>query len=48
MPDGECVEAGEEQQTGSWEGVGLHTAGVEVVAGAEDPGTGLRSLWGWG
>lgn len=45
MQGGECVTVGEGQQTGSWEGAGFHMAGVEVVGGAEDPGTELRSLW---
>lgn len=45
MQDEECVKVGEGQQAGSWEGAGFHTADVKVVGGAEDPGTGLRSLW---
>lgn len=45
MQDEECVKAGEGQQTGSWGGVGFRTADVTVVGGAEDPGTGLKSLW---
>lgn len=44
VQDEECVEVGEGQQTGSWEG-GVRMADVKVVGGAEDPGTGLRSLW---
>lgn len=44
----EGVTVGAGQQTGSWEGAGFHMAGVEVVGGAEDPGTPLRSLWEWG
>lgn len=48
MQGEEGVTVGAGQQTGSWEGAGFHMAGVEVVGGAEDPGTPLRSLWEWG
>lgn len=46
--DEECVTVGEGQQTGSWEGAGLHRAGVEAMGGAEGPGTELKSLREWG
>lgn len=44
VQDEECVKVGAGPQTGSWEGAGFHMADVEVVGGAEDPGTELRSL----